>query len=291
MPIIGNATILDLSLPGTHDSLTYDSSTTVADLAEELPPRVSNLLHNIGDFLGIAYALRNLVSVRCELWVLPSCQLLAQLSVTPAVRTVMMDFLVLALQVVTQGLNVTQQLDSGVRFIDFRLTLSRPPYKGAAHNTWLGHLANMLNMFPSPDTATYDWYSMHMIESNQPALSYFQQIRVWLDAHPSEVLVLWMSRHGTFTGSALDAASAPVITYMSVLLVCNRRAVLTCLFVCLFVRCAMPARLRRCARARVCAAAGTPAAASFSVHLTAAYQRCVCRASVPAPVRASVCVC
>ena len=28
-PVIGNATILDLSMPGTHDTLTYDLSTTV----------------------------------------------------------------------------------------------------------------------------------------------------------------------------------------------------------------------------------------------------------------------
>lgn len=31
MPVIGNLSLLDISLPGTHDSMTFDLSTTVSD--------------------------------------------------------------------------------------------------------------------------------------------------------------------------------------------------------------------------------------------------------------------
>lgn len=39
--IIGSQTLLDLSLPGTHDSMTFDLSTTFSDGANDLPPVVS----------------------------------------------------------------------------------------------------------------------------------------------------------------------------------------------------------------------------------------------------------
>ena len=38
------------------------------------------------------------------------------------------------------------------------------------------------------------------MQSNNPIQPYFQQIRDWMDEHPEEVVVLWLSRHGS-TGS------------------------------------------------------------------------------------------
>ena len=41
--VIGNLTILDLSLPGTHDSLTYDLSTTISDGGIDDYPELSKV--------------------------------------------------------------------------------------------------------------------------------------------------------------------------------------------------------------------------------------------------------
>jgi hypothetical protein len=45
--------------------------------------------------------------------------------------------------------------------------------------------------------ASHDWYSLHFMESNQKALVYLTQVREWLDAHPQELVVFWLSRHGS----------------------------------------------------------------------------------------------
>ena len=55
MPIIGNQTLMDLALPGTHDTLTYDLSTTVADSANDLPSVVSWFLHEFSWALPIEW--------------------------------------------------------------------------------------------------------------------------------------------------------------------------------------------------------------------------------------------
>ena len=44
-PILGSMTILDLSLPGTHDTLTYDLSTTVSDGGIDDYPELSKVLN------------------------------------------------------------------------------------------------------------------------------------------------------------------------------------------------------------------------------------------------------
>jgi hypothetical protein len=75
MPIIGNATLLDLSLPGSHDTLTYDTSVTVADDAELIPPRLATILHSLGDFLGFNSAMRPMVCALLTTALLKACQL------------------------------------------------------------------------------------------------------------------------------------------------------------------------------------------------------------------------
>ena len=85
--LIGNDTLLDISVPGTHDTLTSDLSPRFADnWGEEFPSWVNWLLGTFGDI--------------------------------PLVG----DFV--RLQAKTQGALITQQLDAGVRFLDFR-TLRR----------------------------------------------------------------------------------------------------------------------------------------------------------------------
>ena len=139
---LGNLTILDLSLPGTHDSLTSELSRTFSDRAEDLPVPLSWLLHTFGHDLG---------------------------SVTAFGRN----------ESRTQGLTLTQQLDAGIRFVDFRVIYTRPP-NGTRYNA-----------------TGKDWYGLHFMQTREPALAYLAELKAWLDAHPKEFVVLWVTKHGS----------------------------------------------------------------------------------------------
>ena len=114
-PIIANRSLLDLSLPGSHDTMTYDLSTAMSDGYEGLPSIVTTILH----------------------------------ALTPLVAGQFIRD-----QGRTQGLNITAQLDSGVRFIDFRIMLTSPPPPAE-----------------QPD-ASKDWFCLHGCQTNHPALEY-----------------------------------------------------------------------------------------------------------------------
>jgi len=139
-PSIDGLSLLDISLPGTHDSLTYDLSARISDGANDLPTAVSWLLHEFTPFL------------------LPRASEFTQG------------------QAISQWLNVTAQLQNGVRFLDFRTMYSAGPDRGS-----LG---------------PHDWYGLHMLESNSKALVYLEQIRDWMQDHPTEIVTIWISRHG-----------------------------------------------------------------------------------------------
>ena len=117
-PIIANLSVLDLALPGSHDTMTYDLSTALSDGYEGLPLPVSKILH----------------------------------ALTPLVAG---EFI--RDQGRTQGVNITAQLEGGLRFIDFR-TL----YTGAP----AGH--------PKDKTG---WYCLHGCQTNSKSLDYLQQVR------------------------------------------------------------------------------------------------------------------
>lgn len=70
----------------------------------------------------------------------------------------------------TQYLNVTAQLDNGVRFLDFRIM--REEHEGG------------------------QWRCLHLLQTVGIALDYMKQIRNWLEEHPTEVVVVWLSKHG-----------------------------------------------------------------------------------------------
>lgn len=131
--IISDSTLLDLALPGSHDTMTYDLSDALSDGYEGMPSVVSKILH----------------------------------ALTPLVAGQFIRD-----QGRTQGINVTAQLEGGLRFLDFRTLYS----EGGNHK--------------------YDWYCLHGCQTNHPSLSYLKQIRSWLDSHPKEMAVLWLSRHG-----------------------------------------------------------------------------------------------
>jgi hypothetical protein len=140
LPVIGNKTVLDISLPGTHDSMTYDLSYIVSDGANDLPPSLAWVLHTFGPIIGVKQ-----------------------------VGEFIKD------QAQTQGLSMKQQLEAGMRFIDFRIMYSAAP----------------------KSVGTHDWYCLHLVESNNKAISYLQQAKDFLDSHPNEILTMWFSRHGS----------------------------------------------------------------------------------------------
>lgn len=132
-----NTTLLDVSLIGTHDTLTYDLSTTISDGAEDISQVISSLLHDFG--FGIGGFIRN--------------------------------------QSRTHQMSITEQLNSGVRFLDIRVEFTAPPKEASFRK--------------------HDWYAIHFVESRQTAMEYLKEVRLWLDAHPTEVIVMWVSKHGS----------------------------------------------------------------------------------------------
>jgi len=136
----GRLSLLDLSLPGTHDSMTYDLSLTVSEEGLDNFYKISEALHFWSKWSGKS---PDLSSGEIE------------------------DFL--RLQAQTQKLSITEQLDNGIRFIDFRI------------------------MFEQDKK---EWYSIHFMQSREPMETYLRQIRNWLDEHPYEVVIIWLSRQG-----------------------------------------------------------------------------------------------
>jgi len=135
--VLGNATLLDLSLPGTHDSMTYDLSDTLSDGYEGMGPVLSAILHSVTPLVGGRFVRQ---------------------------------------QGQTQGISVTEMLDGGIRFIDFRISYTQGPDRVIGGK---------------------DWYCLHGCESQKKAIEYLKEVRQWLDQHPKELVVLWASRHGS----------------------------------------------------------------------------------------------
>jgi hypothetical protein len=147
-PVLYNQTILDLTWPGSHDSLTSDLSTTFSGHANDVPPALAWLLHTFG-------------------------------SIIPTVGAFGRS------QAKTQGLSITQQLNSGIRFIDFRIQ-----YTGA-----------------KPFSKDAAFYCLHFMQSNKPAIEYLKEAKIWLDQHPNEIVIFWISKHGSECGPQEYAAT------------------------------------------------------------------------------------
>lgn len=124
VPSLAQASILDFTLPGSHDSLSYDLSTSLTESAVT-PPGVGEIVRRFA---------------------------------------------------ITQTINLTQQLDAGVRLLDFRIMWS----SGRAYG---GRKCG-------------GWYGTHTVRTNLPAESYLLEIRNWARASPGELIVLYITRHG-----------------------------------------------------------------------------------------------
>ena len=66
-----------------------------------------------------------------------------------------------------QVIDIVEQLDAGIRFLDFRVIYS--------HHRWVG---------------------VHGMETDGLAEGYLHHVHQWLQAHPGEIVVVWLSRHG-----------------------------------------------------------------------------------------------
>ncbi len=139
--LFNEVTLLDICMPGTHDSLSYDLSLVVSADGSGTLQRWAAFLEKLGR-------------------ILPG-------ELEDFFRT----------QAKTQQLSVTQQLDNGIRFFDLRMM--RQPVNGR-------------------------WYSVHFMQSQQTIETYWHEIRNWLDAHPHEIVVLWLSRDGNPAATGQD---------------------------------------------------------------------------------------
>ena len=130
----GDQTLWEMSLPGSHDTLTYDLGGTVSRSEKGS-------------------------------WLFRLLEALAPHSVEHEIE----DFLIG--QAKTQTESLTRQLDAGLRFLDLRVSWEGP-----------GDL---------------DWYGVHFVITRQRFTSYLTELRAWLEAHPTEMVVAWISYHGS----------------------------------------------------------------------------------------------
>jgi hypothetical protein len=147
LPLISNLTVLDLQLPGTHDTLTFNLSDRIADNANNISPQLAQFLHDV---------------------------------IRPPIGFVGAFIKSMA---VTQLRNISQQLDAGVRFLDLRCTFSEPPSSTAGAGRGRQQM---------------QWVGLHFVETILAFNAYLVDIRRWLDAHPLEIVVVSVTRHGDF---------------------------------------------------------------------------------------------
>lgn len=158
-PALGNLTLLDMSLPGTHDSMTWDLSDTISDHASNMPEEVANILHDLHQFINDTH-------------------------VGPFIHT----------EAQSQRLNVTEQLDAGIRFFDFRTAYTAPPNETITNSN-------------------EDWYGMHMVQTVHTSFSFLQSMRRWIDEHPTEFIVVWMTRQGGTGKNSFDVNHTVLIDF------------------------------------------------------------------------------
>jgi hypothetical protein len=137
----------DLSLPGTHDSISYDLSLTISK-------------DGIDDHEALSKVLRKF-------------SMLYPGEIEEFIR----------LQAKSQQLDIRQQLDNGIRFIDFRLMFERD----------------------GEDVTQDKWYCIHCSQSNLLSIQYLQTVYDWLEVHPHEIVVIWLSRRGSTDDIGDDA--------------------------------------------------------------------------------------
>jgi hypothetical protein len=158
--LLEQATVMDVSLPGTHDSLTYDLSLTISQAATD-----TSSFQWLLDWLHRETQHAQLVPGQLEDFVRRQAQ--------------------------TQKLTVQQQLDQGICFFDLRIMQEEEE-------------KSLKEEEEQQQQTAAEWYSIHFLQSKQIVTVYWKQIRQWLDEHPSELVVLWLSREGNPNSTTLQ---------------------------------------------------------------------------------------
>jgi hypothetical protein len=127
MEHIGDKTLTQLSVPGAHDTLTFDLSHEVSEVDE---------CNKYG------------IIAKIPSWVVPK-------DLTRGLAE-------------AQQLNLKEQLDSGIRFMDFRAIVHDGVWKG-----------------------------VHCVVTYAPLEKYLGDLADWMHAHPKEVVVIQLSSHGS----------------------------------------------------------------------------------------------
>ena len=146
------APLSSITLPGTHDSLSYDLSLTVSE-------------GGIDDQQKISEWLRRLSIIEPN-------------EIEEFIR----------LQAATQKLDIIQQLDNGIRFVDLRIELE---HKSVGDS--------------NDATSESAWYSIHCLQSNYEVDHYLRLIHSWMTEHPNEIIVIFLSRRGGTDAVGEDA--------------------------------------------------------------------------------------
>jgi len=140
-PLIRNKTLLEITVIQTHNSLSSELTTTISDNCQGATAEESAIAH---DATILPNGL-NPEGVFAQKWA------------------------------VVQSLDIIDQLNNGVRAIDFRMIWTAPPDKLSS--------------------APHDWYANHRVQSKETALSYLTRIRDWMLQHPAEIVRIDISRH------------------------------------------------------------------------------------------------
>jgi hypothetical protein len=152
-PILGDATVLDLSWPGTHDTGTYDLS----DIVSKHP-----------------FATSDISDTGTEWWDEFAT------GVVGYATNVMPEAVRLMGQ--AQGIDIIDQMNGGIRFIDFRIDFT--------HTAEFAGIGNDLNRKD-------DWFVMHGTQTKHPAIYHLAQIKAFLDRNPDEIVIIMCTRRGS----------------------------------------------------------------------------------------------
>jgi hypothetical protein len=150
MPIaaFSTAPLSSITLPGTHNSLSYDLSLTVSKDGIDNQKKISEWLRKL-----------SIIDPSSEIE----------------------EFM--RLQAATQKLDIVEQLDNGIRFIDLRIELE------SNKDIWIGGKKQKQKQKPA-------WYSIHCLQSNYQVDHYLRLIHTWMEGHPNEFIVIYLSRRG-----------------------------------------------------------------------------------------------
>lgn len=183
LPVLENLTMLDIALPGTHDTMTYDLSTTVADGANDISTELASVLHDfhkIGTKSSIGEFGRN--------------------------------------QSQSQALNITQQLLNGVRYLDFRITFTAPPnttsFRHGLYNWYCLHFMQSYNISLDYLEQVHDFLVSHPTEIIVLLFSWHGNPCniTYPIATQQDMLTFWNSVTTMFSGMMFDTTKSQMNT-------------------------------------------------------------------------------